>query len=180
MQALIDDGQDATLHAVVGFLNGTNADDQREQYLFSDLAQSTTPSAYAIPSNAHKIRLFSRPTLLQILSITEIGSSAFQLQTVAEQRKDIINGTTLIRRMDDELDDEEEEAIKEGKMPVYPRGMLKFELTLGDGRVVDAIEYKKVPGIVLGETSLGAKLKMKNVKVLRGIRQYSHHPLYRD
>jgi RecQ-mediated genome instability protein 1 len=82
--------------------------------------------------------------------------------------------------MDDELDDEEEEAIKEGKMPVYPRGMLKFELTLGDGRVVDAIEYKKVPGIVLGETSLGAKLKMKNVKVLRGIRQYSHHPLYRD
>lgn len=101
--------------------------------------------------------------------MTEIGSSAFQLQTVAEQRKDIINGTTLIRRMDDELDDEEEEAIKEGKMPVYPRGMLKFELTMGDGRVVDAIEDKKVSGIVLGETSLGAKLKLRNVWVLRGV-----------
>jgi RecQ-mediated genome instability protein 1 len=103
--------------------------------------------------------------------MTEIGSSAFQLQTVAEQRKDIINGTTLIRRMDDEMDDEDEEAIKEGKMPVYPRGMLKFELTMGDGRVVDAIEYKKVSGIILGETSLGAKLRVKNVRVLRGVRK---------
>jgi RecQ-mediated genome instability protein 1 len=101
--------------------------------------------------------------------MTEIGSSAFQLQTVAEQRKDIINGTTLIRRMDDEMDEEDEEAIKEGKMPVYPRGMLKFELTMGDGVVVDAIEYKKVGGILLGETSLGAKLRVKNVKVLRGV-----------
>ena len=101
--------------------------------------------------------------------MTEIGSSAFQLQTVAEQRKDIINGTTFIRRMDDEMDEEDEEAIKEGKMPVYPRGMLKFELTMGDGVVVDAIEYKKVAGILLGETSLGAKLRVKNVKVLRGV-----------
>jgi RecQ-mediated genome instability protein 1 len=101
--------------------------------------------------------------------MTEIGSSAFQLQTVAEQRKDIINGTTLIRRMDDEMDEEDEEAIKEGKMPVYPRGMLKFELTMGDGVIVDAIEYKKVAGILLGETSLGAKLRVKNVKVLRGV-----------
>jgi RecQ-mediated genome instability protein 1 len=103
--------------------------------------------------------------------MTEIGSSAFQLQTVAEQRKDIINGTTLIRRMGDELNDEEEQEIKEGKMPVYPRGMLKFELTMGDGTVLDAIEYRKVPGIILGETSLGAKLRVRNVRVLRGIRE---------
>lgn len=172
MQALVDDGQDATLPAVVGHSDCINTDRQREQYLFSDLAQSTTPTTNPIPSDAHKIRLFTKPTLLQILGMTEIGSSAFQLQTVAEQRKDIINGTTLIRRMDDELNDDEEEAIKEGKMPVYPRGMLKFELTMGDGRVVDAIEYKKVPGILLGETSLGAKMRMKNVKVLRGVREF--------
>jgi hypothetical protein len=104
--------------------------------------------------------------------MTEIGSSAFQLQTVAEQRKDIINGTTLIRRMDDEMDDEDEAAIKEGKMPVYPRGMLKFELGVGDGTIIDAIEFKRLPGIILGETSLGAKLKLRNVRVLRGIREY--------
>jgi RecQ-mediated genome instability protein 1 len=175
MQALIDDGQDATLHAVVCSHSclTSSTDEQREQYLFSDLAQSTIPSANAIPPNAHKIRLFTRPTLLQIISMTEIGSSAFQLQTVAEQRKDIINGTTLIRRMDDEMDEEDEEAIKEGKMPVYPRAMLKFELTMGDGVIVDAIEYKKVAGILLGETSLGAKLRVKNVKVLRGVCELS-------
>jgi RecQ-mediated genome instability protein 1 len=103
----------------------------------------------------------------------EIGSSAFQLQTVAEQRKDIINGTTLIRRMDDEMDEDDEEAIKQGKMPVYPRGMLKFELGTGDGVVIDAIEYRRLPGIMLGETSLGAKLKVRNVIVLRGIRTSS-------
>jgi RecQ-mediated genome instability protein 1 len=104
--------------------------------------------------------------------MTEIGSSAFQLQTVAEQRKDIINGTTLIRRMDDEMDDEDEAAIKEGKMPVYPRGMLKFELGVGDGTIIDAIEFKRLPGVILGETSLGAKLKLRAVRVLRGIREY--------
>lgn len=74
--------------------------------------------------------------------------------------------------MDDEMDEEDEQDIKEGKMPSYPHGMLKFELTMGDGKVVDAIEYKKVAGIVLGETSLGAKLRLKNVKVLRGVCEF--------
>lgn len=148
------------------------AERQQEQYLYSDLAQSTfTPPRPVVAPNAHKVRLFPKPTLVQVLSMTEIGSSAFQLQTVAEQRKDIINGTTLIRRMDDEMDDEDEEAIKQGKMPVYPRGMLKFELGIGDGSVIDAIEYRRLPGIMLGETSLGAKLRIRNVRVLRGIRE---------
>ena len=50
---------------------------------------------------------------------------------------------------------------------------------MGDGVVVDAIEYKKVAGILLGETSLGAKLRVKNVKVLRGVCELSP-PLHHD
>lgn len=147
--------------------------DQEEQYLFSDLAQSTTSDfrSVPIPPNPHRAILFPKPTLFQITSITEIGSSAFQLQTVAEQRKDILSGQTLIRRMDDEVEDNAEEEMHKGKLPVYSRGMLKLELSAGDGRVIKAIEYRRIGELRLGETSLGAKLLSQNVKVLRGIRE---------
>lgn len=153
---------------------------QEEQYLWSDLALSTTADmrSVPIPPNPHKAILFPKPTLFQITSITEIGSSAFQLQTVAEQRKDILSGQTLIRRMDDEMEGEEEEALQSGKLPVYPRGMLKLELSAGDGRVIKAIEYRRINELKLAETSLGAKLLIQNVKVLRGIRESSHMLLY--
>ena len=103
--------------------------------------------------------------------MTEIGSSAFQLQTVAEQRKDILSGQTLIRRMDDEEEDGSEEEEKGQKLPAYPRGMLKLELGSGDGSVIKAVEYRRLDGIKLGETGLGAKLQCRNVKALRGIRK---------
>lgn len=145
---------------------------QEEQYLFSDLAQSTIADflSVPIPPNPHEAILFPKPTLFQITSITEIGSSAFQLQTVAEQRKDILSGQTLIRRMDDEVEDDEEEVHK-GKLPVYPRGMLKLELSAGDGRVIKALEYRRISELRLGETSLGSKLQVRNAKALRGIRK---------
>ena len=126
---------------------------KHEQYLFSDLAASTLDSRL-IPPSAHKTSLFRQATLLQIHSITEIGSSAFQLQTIVEQRRDILDGATRIRRMDDE---EVEEEIEDGKLPNYPRGMLK--LSVGDGRkVVDAIEYRRLDELKLGDTALGAKV----------------------
>ena len=131
---------------------------QREQYLYSDLAASTIPSD-AIPEVAHDNLLFLKPTLLQIISLTEIGSSAFQLQTVLEQRKEVISGATRIRRMDDgeEGEADGEDGEEQDKMPAYPRGMLKMELADGF-RVVKAIEYKRLGGLKLGETSLGAKV----------------------
>ena len=155
-----------TIHVLTG--------EQEEQFLFSDLAQSTTSDfrSVPIPPNPHKVILFPKPTLFQITSITEIGSSAFQLQTVAEQRKDILSGQTLIRRMDDEVVDGEDEEVDNKKLPVYPRGMLKLELSAGDGRVLKAIEYRRISELRLGETSLGTKLLVQNVKVLRGIREF--------
>jgi hypothetical protein len=64
-----------------------------------------------------------------------------------------------------------EEEIEPGKIPVYPRGMLKFELGYGDGQVVKAIEYKRLGGLILGETELGAKFRVRSVRVLRGVRK---------
>ena len=106
---------------------------------------------------AHGTTLFPQPVLLQIVALTEIGSSAFQLQTVLEQRRDVLDGKTRIRRMGDEDDTGEMDLAELGKLPAYPRGMLKLELS--DGRaVVKAMEYGRLGGLKLGETSLGAKV----------------------
>ncbi|EIW68272.1 hypothetical protein TREMEDRAFT_63442 [Tremella mesenterica DSM 1558] len=95
------------------------------------------------------------------MSITEIGSSAFQLQTVLEQRRDVLDGKTRIRRMDEE----EEEEGEDGRLPVYPRGMLKLELSDGRG-VMKGLEYRRLGGLVLGETALGSKLLLHNARML--------------
>ena len=98
--------------------------------------------------------LFQQPTILQIHSITEIGSSAVTLQNTLEQRRDVLSGKTRIRGMDE---GEDEEELVPGKIPEYPRGMLKLEL--GDGRVkVRAIEYHRLGELKLGETALGCKV----------------------
>jgi RecQ-mediated genome instability protein 1 len=57
------------------------------------------------------------------------------------------------------MDDEEEEGeeIDDGKIPAYPRGMLRFEV--GDGRwVMKGMEYRRMEEFKLGETMLGAKV----------------------
>lgn len=80
------------------------------------------------------------------------------------------------------MDDEEEE-LDEGKLPAYPRGMLKLRVTDGE-RVIEALEYQRLPGIKLAETPLGAKvskdhggcslqLVLHEVKALRAIREFS-------
>lgn len=128
---------------------------QVEQYLASDLAHCTLPSSLLPNADAaHGVKLFPFPSLLQICSITEIGSSAFQLQTVLEQRKDVFEGASRIKRMDDE---EPEDEVDDDKAPTYPRGMLKLEVTDGE-RVMQAMEYRRIPELVLGETCLGAKV----------------------
>lgn len=136
----------------------TRTDGQREQYLYSDLAAATLPSGL-IPEEIHDVYLFPTPTLVQLISITEIGFSAFQLQTVQQQRKDVLSGVTRIRRMDDEEADENGEGPIEddGRLPAYPRGMLRMEVTDGQ-RCLKALEHKRLAGLTLAETPLGAKV----------------------
>lgn len=57
--------------------------------------------------------------------------------------------------MDDEV--EGEEVVDEGKIPAYPRGMLRVEV--GDGRwVLKGMEYRRIGDLKLGETALGCKV----------------------
>ena len=84
----------------------------------------------------------------------EIGASAFQLQNVVNQRKDVLEGRTRIRRIDDPDGDDE---VDEDNMPVYPRSMLRLELSDGRNKI-KAMEYRRLDGLKLGETPLGCKV----------------------
>lgn len=119
-------------------------------YLDSDLAQTTLQGV--IPQELNDGVLFPRPTLVQLHSITEIGASAFALNTAREQRREVLSGATRIRGIDDDEDD-----IDDSKLPAYPRSMLGFEVS--DGRsTIRAFEYRRLPELQLGETRLGLKV----------------------
>ncbi|WWD02299.1 hypothetical protein V865_000338 [Kwoniella europaea PYCC6329] len=154
VQALTDAGRQVSI------------DEVHTQFLYSDLSQSTLLSRSFPPAQTelHEIVLFPRPTILQIHHVSEIGHSAFQIQHTMEQRSEVLSGQTLIRRMDDEEGNENE--VDSGKVPPYPRSMLKLELSDGR-RTVKAMEYRRINGLVLGQTSLGCKLVCQNVKCLR-------------
>ncbi|XAO26118.1 hypothetical protein I312_104952 [Cryptococcus bacillisporus CA1280] len=134
------------------------------EFLYSDLSLCTRETPIFPEGELHDMIIFPKPTLLQIHAISEVGHSAYQIQTVMEQRSEVLSGRTRIRGLDDDGENE----VEDGKVPPYPRGMLRLEL--GDGRrIVRAMEYKRINDIVLGQTSLGSKIVVQNVRVLRGI-----------
>jgi RecQ-mediated genome instability protein 1 len=125
------------------------------QLLGSDLRDSMTPSTGLPPVFLTSDRTLSSPPLLvEIVSITEVGHSAFQLQNTRQMR---IDRADLAGLNADRGENGEQEEEEEGPVPRYPRSMLKLELT--DGTVTfRAIEYKRIPDLVLGETPLGYKV----------------------
>ncbi|GMK55003.1 hypothetical protein CspeluHIS016_0200590 [Cutaneotrichosporon spelunceum] len=133
------------------------------QYLCSDLGASTTPS-HTLPTAEDVGRhttTIPGPLIVQVHSVMDVGVSAVSLQRTMEERRDVLSGATRIRRMDDD------EEVKEGKVPPYPRSMLALEVS--DGRtVVRAIEYRRVEGLKLADTPLGTKLRLRNVRFLKG------------
>jgi RecQ-mediated genome instability protein 1 len=131
--------------------------DIEAQLLGSDLRDSTVPST-GIPQgllNSQQNRQLSGPpVLVEIVSITEIGHSAFQLMSTRQMRIDRadLGGMNAERGEDGEREEEDE-----GPVPRYPRSMLSLELTDGT-HTFKAIEYRKIPELVLGETPLGFKV----------------------
>lgn len=101
-------------------------------------------------------------TLCQIVSITDVGHSAFSLQNVRQTRIDKADMAGLAVAEGEEEqggppDDGEDYAI-----PPYPRSMLKFELSDGSS-IFKAIEYRRISSLQLGVTSLGCKVILNHV-----------------
>lgn len=67
-------------------------------------------------------------------------------------------------------DDEDENGdLAEGddrRLPTYPRGMLKLEITDGE-RIMKALEYRRIDGLKLAETPLGFKVSYSILTIMR-------------
>ncbi|CAA7266958.1 unnamed protein product [Cyclocybe aegerita] len=109
--------------------------------------------------------LHGPPVLVQIVAITEIGASAFQLDQIRVAREE---------RMEEGVGNEEGEedgdveVEGEGPMPKYPRGTLRFLLSDGVTKL-DAVEYRPFPELSLGTTPLGFKLQLKGTRIQNGM-----------
>jgi len=100
--------------------------------------------------------------LVQVMSMMEIGRSAFDLKNTRQARIEKADLTGL-GGVEDGAGGEPGE-----KIPNYPRSMLSFELS--DGAVsFEAMEYRSIPDIQLGVTKLGYKMLLKDVFFRRGI-----------
>ncbi|OBZ72231.1 RecQ-mediated genome instability protein 1 [Grifola frondosa] len=130
------------------------------QLLQSDLTDSMVHGT-GLPHNVSELSTPLRgPVLVQIVSITEIGHSAFSLQNTRQAR---------IERADlAGLAAEEGEDDDEGPIPKYPRSMLRFQLSDG-ATILQAIEFRRLPELELGETPLGYKMILKDVTMRRGM-----------
>ncbi|KAI0091295.1 hypothetical protein BDY19DRAFT_696571 [Irpex rosettiformis] len=132
------------------------------QLLQSDLSDSMLEGTGLPPniSELDDVALHGPPVLVEIVAITEIGHSAFSLQSTRQARLERADLAGLA--------EEEENEDEDGAVPNYPRSMLKFHLSDGS-TVLEAIEYRRIPEIQLGVTPLGYKLQLKDVLIRRGI-----------
>lgn len=71
---------------------------------------------------------------------------------------------------DDDADDGDDEERDNGKIPAYPRGMLKMEITDGR-RIIKALEYRRLDSLKLAETPLGSKVSCDVSRLHCGVYQ---------
>ncbi|KAF5339118.1 hypothetical protein D9611_011252 [Ephemerocybe angulata] len=142
----------------------------RTQLLKSSLSQSLDPTD-GLPQDIGdfntQVTLCGVPTLVEIISLSEVGSSAFQLDQVRKGREERLRAGGF-----DEYDEGDEEADLEvegeGPLPKYPRSMLSFVLSDGTTQF-QAMEYKPLPQLSLVQTPLGFKLQLKAVRFICGV-----------
>jgi RecQ-mediated genome instability protein 1 len=132
------------------------------QYLGSDLADSTLQGS-GLPANVgqmEKGRIATSSSggavLCQMNAITEIGHSAFSLRNVRQARIDKADMAGLAAQERDESEQPPQDG-EDYTIPSYPRSTLRF--VLSDGfRTLEAMEYRRLPSVNLGDTPLGCKV----------------------
>ncbi|KAI0065318.1 hypothetical protein BV25DRAFT_1799030 [Artomyces pyxidatus] len=120
------------------------------QLLQSDLTDSMIHGT-GMPHNVADVGYHGQlkgPLLVEITAITDIGQSAFNLKNVRQTRIDREDLAGLAENDGGEDD---------GPIPRFPRSMLRFQLSDG-ATIMNAIEYRRLPTLELGETPLGYKV----------------------
>jgi RecQ-mediated genome instability protein 1 len=151
----------------------SNLEQSLLQYPLTPPPQGKLTTLPADPTVVHDVVLFGPEKkdalLVQIISISEFGHSAFQTRNTMEQRKEALSGVGRIRRIRDHADPNngnnvngdqapDEEDNEPDDVPPYPRSMLMLDVSDGF-RVMRAMEYRRIDALKLGETSLGAKVR---------------------
>lgn len=110
----------------------------------------------------------SVPLLVEIRSITEIAHSAFSLLNIHQTRLDRADLGLDVETRDHQEQGQGQQDEDQGPIPRFPRGMLRFELS--DGHTLfQAIEFRSMPELVLGETPLGFKMLLTSTPIRNGI-----------
>ncbi|KAF5309695.1 hypothetical protein D9611_014705 [Ephemerocybe angulata] len=152
-------------------LDGVRPDSQkiletvRMQLLKSSLSESMDSTDGLPKGIGHlnsNLTLSGVPTLVEILSVSEVGSSAFQLDQVRKAR-----GERLRAGGYDEHGEGNEEANLEGE---EAKEEADLEMEGEDGTTqFQAMEYKTIPQLSLAHTPLGFKLQLKEVRFICGV-----------
>jgi RecQ-mediated genome instability protein 1 len=135
------------------------------QILESDFSDSMLPgtglpSHAAVPTTTAELKGYN--VLVEVIAITEIANSAFNLNQTRMVREERMKAGDA----DDEEGEGDIEVEGEGPMPKYPRGMLKFQLYDGT-TTLPAIEYRPLPELSLENTSLGYKVITMQCSAMR-------------
>lgn len=133
------------------------------QFLASDLADSAIAGT-GLPANVagmKKGRIGARgggAILCQLTAITDIGHSAFSLRNVRQTRIDKADMAGIAAEGQEEGGEVEDDG-EDYTIPKYPRSMLRFCLSDGSNSI-QAMEYRRIPALQLGETPLGIKVML--------------------
>lgn len=154
----------------------SNLEQSLLQYPLTPPPRGKLTTLPADPTVVHDVVLFGPgkmdACLVQIISISEVGHSAFQTKNTMEQRKEALSGVGRIRRIRDHADPgngnnnvngdqpPDEEDNEPGDVPPYPRSMLMLDVSDGF-RVMRAMEYRRIDALKLGETALGSKVGLR-------------------
>ena len=131
------------------------------QLLGSNLNDSTLPGT-GLPPHINlpttTTVLEGPPVLVEIILLTEIGESAFNLNQTRIAREETTKDATVY----DAEDAQDVDTDDEGPLPRYSRGMLKLHLSDGT-TVLPAMEYRSLPDLTLEDTRLGYKVVLDRV-----------------
>ena len=130
------------------------------QVLGSSLKDSMVPNS-GFPPNMLELDgavIPGAPILVEILLMDEVGHSAFSLLNTAESRAEHARQEAK-RQAAAERNEPQDEDEEDGPLPIYPRSMLRFELTDGT-TTLQAFEYSRLPEFELGDPAVGRKVSL--------------------
>ncbi|KAJ3513498.1 hypothetical protein NMY22_g15025 [Coprinellus aureogranulatus] len=168
LRRAIDDIMDETGMPFFDYAHVTHA--LEERIFHSRLEDITVPGTGLRPPTSRILPhgILQGPILLEIVHIAEIGVSAFELESVRQERAQIKHQRRIeqVRRI---VTPREDDAIQPRPiLPVYPRNRIKIYFTDGF-TVLEAVECERLPDIVLGETPMGRKVSLEDVSIIAGV-----------